>query len=229
VTLAPLEVSRVSDLRTLNINVGVDTYRIRPVDTLSSFFGTPETTPGLQGGTAPANADTITLIVNGVSTQHFFDTNLGRWTAVGSGSDSSHLPIPPFAGLQYARLGNTPLSFVVTGKVPSGQRGASIKNSGLSILSPYWPVSQTLGQLGLQDIQGWQTGSSVNVADRIVVTTTAGTPVNYFHNGENWVTVGSGANANATTVPVGASILINKRGNAGGYATYEHSAPYNLQ
>jgi hypothetical protein len=101
-----------------------DTYRIRPVDTLSSFFGTPATTL-IRGGTSASTADTISIVSNGQSTTYFYNTGAtpNRWSRVALGSP----------------------------------------------------------------------------------------------------------NANTNTVPVGASIMINKRGSSGGYAAYENAAPYNLQ
>lgn len=233
VTVPLAEATRVGDLTTLGINVGAqngDTYRIRRVDTLSSFFGTPGTTL-VQGGTSASNADTITIVVNGTASTHFYNNNLGRWTQVGvAARDSSNDPIPPFAGVQYARLASTPLEFVVTGKVPSGQREVSVKSSGVTILSPYWPVSQTLAQLALQNTPNWRSGLSASAADTVVLTS-GGSASTYFHNGTNWIKtqVGGGSVANTTEVPAGASILINKRGNNTGFDSYEHSAPYNLQ
>jgi hypothetical protein len=232
VTLASAEVPRVGDLTNLNIKVGAqdgDTYRIRPVHTLSSFFGTPESRL-VQGGTSPSNADTIIIVVNGVSSTYFFNTTLGRWTQVLVGSpDASLVPIPPFAGVQYARLGDTALEFIVTGKVPSGQREVSIKNSGVTILSSFWPVGQTLAQLGLQNTPNWKTGASVGAADTVVLTT-GGSTATYYHNGTSWIrSLVGGGNSDNVTVPVGTSLLINKRGSAPDFASYEHSAPYNLQ
>lgn len=235
VTIASEEAARVGSLANLGILTGVsngDTYRIRPVDTLSSFFGTPETT-GIRGGTSVNNADTITILSNGSSANYFYNTaaNPPRWSRVVVGSpDASHTPIPPYAGLQYARLANTPLEFVVTGKAPAGQREVSIKNSGTTLLSSFWPVTQTLAQLGLQNTPGWLKGASASSADTIVVLS-AGSPTTFFHDGTNWrrVVIGSPV-ANTNTVPIGASVMINKRTSGGsGFSTYKNSAPYNLQ
>jgi len=40
--------------------------------------------------------------------------------------------------------------------------------------------------------------------------------------------LGAGS-SDAVTVPVGASVLINKKGAAPGFTTYEHTAPYSFQ
>jgi hypothetical protein len=233
VTLHPDEVARVGDLTNLGILTGAesgDTYRIRPVDTLSSFFGTPESTL-VQGGTAANAADTITIVSNGSATTYFYNTSLSRWSRVALGSpDASNVPLPPYAGLQYARLPNTPLEFIVTGKVPSGEREVSIKNSGTTLLAPYWPVSQTLEGLALQNLPNWASGAAVASADTLVLSTPTGSVNTFFHDGSNWRRVGLGNPlANTNVVSVGASILINKKGSASGYASYEHAAPYDLQ
>ena len=235
ITIAPEEATRTGNLANLGIVAGAengDTYRIRPVDTLSSFFGTPETTL-IRGGTSSSTADTITIVSNGQSVTYFYNTGVtpNRWSRVALGNpDASNTPLPPYAGLQYARLANTPLEFIVTGKVPSGQREVSIKNSGSTILAPFWPVSQTLAQLALQTTPNWLKSSSSSSADTIVLSS-AGSLNTFFHDGSNWRRVGLGNPlANTNTVPVGASIMINKRTSGGaGYAAYENTAPYNLQ
>jgi hypothetical protein len=132
--------------------------------------------------------------------------------------------------LQYARLANTPLEFIVTGKVPSGDREVSIKNSGTTLLAPFWPVNQTLGDLALQNLPNWGSGAAAASADTLVLSTPTGSVNTFFHDGSNWRRVALGSPlANTNVVPVGASILINKKGSAAGFASYEHAAPYNLQ
>ena len=233
VTLATDEALRVGDLTNLGIAAGIDTgdtYRIRPVDTLSSFFGTPESTP-VQGGSSASSADTITIVVNGSATTYFFNTAASppRWSRVALGSpDASNVPLPPYAGVQYARIASTPLEFIVTGKVPAGQREVSIKNSGVTLLASYWPVSQTLADLAIQNTPNWGTGASAAAADTLVLSS-GGSVSTFFHDGSNWRRVALGSPlANTNTVPVGASIMINKKGSAAGYASYEHVAPYHL-
>jgi hypothetical protein len=233
VTIASEEATRVGDLTNLGITTGAengDTYRIRPVDTLSSFFGTPETTL-IRGGATANEADTITIVANGSATTYFYSTTSGRWSRVSLGSpDASNVPLPPYAGLQYARLADTPLEFIVTGMVPSGDREVSIKNSGVTLLAPYWPVNQTLGDLALQNLPNWGSGATPASADTLVLSTPTGSPNTFFHDGSNWRRVALGSPlANTNVVPVGASILINKKGSAAGFASYEHAAPYNLQ
>jgi hypothetical protein len=230
VTIDPVEVTRFGDLRGVEIEVG-DSFRIRPVDTLQSFFGTPQSTR-IQGGTAAANADTITIVEDGASGTYFYktDANPPRWTRVVFGNpNASNTRIPPHAGVQYARLPATPLEFIVTGKVPDGKRKVAVKNSGTTILAPYWPVSQTLADLAIQNIQNWGKGASASLADTLVLTS-GGASSTFFHDGTNWRRVVFGSPiANTTAVPVGASILLNKKVSSGGFVDYQQTAPYNLQ
>ena len=235
VTIDAGEAARVGDLRQLGIEVGAetgDTIRIRAADTLGSFFGTPETT-GIQGGATAAAADTVTLVANGSAVTYFYNTGVTppRWARVGlgGGADASNVAIPPYAGVQYARVGAEPLSFLVTGRMPAGVRKVAIKNSGTTLLSPYWPVSQTLGALGLQNLPGWVSSTTTASADTVVLTAN-GSVTTYYHDGNNWRRVGLGAaSSDAVTVPVGASVLINKKGTTPGFTTYEHAAPYSFQ
>ena len=235
VTIDAGEVSRVGNLNTLGITADAstgDTFRLWPADTLGSFFGTPETT-GILGGSSSATADTITLVVGGSATTYFYNTALtpSRWARVGLGgsTDQSNVAIPPYAGVQYARLGATALEFRVLGRMPVGSRKVAVKNSGTTLLSPYWPITQTLSSLGLQNLPGWKTSSSSSEADTVVLTAN-GSASTYFHNGTNWRRVGlGGSNADSTAVPAGASVLVNKIGTAPGFTIYEHAAPYSLQ
>ncbi len=230
VTVDALETARLGDLTSLGIAQG-DSYKIRPVDTLSSFFGTPETT-GIQGGTAAATADTATIVENGSATTYFYKTDATppRWTRVAFGNpEASTTRISPQAGLQYARLPATPLQFIVSGTVPTGQRQVAVKNSGTTLLAPYWPVSQTLPSLAIQSLQNWATGSSASTADTVVLTS-AGQVSTFFYDGSNWRRVAFGNPlANTNVVPAGASIMINKKGTAAGFTSYQQSAPYSLQ
>jgi len=235
VTIDAGEVSRVGNLSSLGIVADAatgDTFRLWPCDTLGSFFGTPEST-GILGGASAAAADTITLVVGGSATTYFYNTasTPPRWSRVGlgGGTDSSNVAVPPYAGVQYARLAATPLEFRTLGRMPVGSRKVAIKNSGTTLLSSYWPVNQTLVALGLHDLPGWKRSSSSSSADTVVLTAN-GSATTYFHNGTNWRRVGLGSgSADATAVPVGSSVLINKIGTDAGFTVHQHAAPYSTE
>ena len=232
VTIDADEITRVGNLTSLELLAGDGSnYRIRPVDTLSSFFGTPETTL-IQGGSSANTADTVTIVMNGSATTYFYNTAVTprRWARVALGSpDSSNVPLLPHAGVQYARIANTPLEFIVTGKVPTGQRKVPIRASGTTLLAPFWPVSQTLAGLGLQNTPGWASGASPATADTLVLSS-GGSVNTFFHDGTNWRRTGLGSPvSNSNVVPVGTALLINRKSGATTFGTYQQSAPYNLQ
>lgn len=227
VTVSSVDAAQV-DLTTLGIVAGTDTYKIFACDTLSSFFGTPATT-NVQGGASAANADTIVIISNGSAKTYFYSTSSNRWTQVTLGSpDASNVPLIPYYGIQYARLPATSLNFTVTGAVPTQDRKVSIKNSGPTLLSQYWPVESTLVGLGLQGLPGWLSGASASSADTVLLIS-GGTASTFWYNGTNWkkVTLGS-PNSDTTPVPIGSSIMINRKGTAAGYTPLAQTVPYSL-
>lgn len=215
------------DITTLGIAVG-DSFKVIPCDTLSSFLGTPATT-GVVGNTTAATADTVIMIVNGVSTTYFYHSTLGRWTKNALGSaDSSNVPIRPNAGFQYCRLGNTPLLLTVTGSVPTIARKAPVKNSGITYLASFFPVDVTLASMGLQSASNWTAGASASTADTITIFSN-GLSSTYYHNGTNWIKNALGsAISNSLVIPVGTSLLINQRGSAIQSSFFSQPIPYSL-
>ena len=207
------ELVRTGPLTNTGISVN-DSYRIRPADTLGSFFGTPDST-GVYGGTSSRSADTITLVNNGSSATYFYNTAVtpARWARVSLGSpDATHTPITPNMGMLYSRLANTPLQFLVIGKVPTQRQKLAVKNSGTSLISSYWPVTQTLVGLNLHTIPNWVSGSSGAVADTVVLVSN-GSASSYFYNGAQWRKFGLGSPL-ADSVPVlpSTGIQISKKG-----------------
>jgi hypothetical protein len=231
-TANTLTVSSVDAAQVNLSNIGVaigDQYKIYACDTLSSFFGTPGTT-GVSGGTSTANADTIVFQVNGAASTYYYNTSLLRWTKVAGGNpDSSNVALPPYSGVTYSRLANTPLSFVVTGQVPTIEREMSIKNAGGTVISQFWPTATTLSNVGLQTIPGWTSGASVAVADTVVLVNTNGSASTYWYTGTNWKKVAGGSPiSDSTLVEPGTAIQITKKGTATGYSPLNQALPYNL-
>jgi hypothetical protein len=229
VTVSSVDAAQV-DLTSLGIVTGTDTYKIFACDTLSSFFGTPETT-GIQGAAAPANADTVTIVFNGSANTYFYNTGAtpARWSRVAFGNPASgNVPLLPYYGVQYARLTATPLSFVITGSVPTIGRKVSVKNSGSTLLAQYWPADSTLASLGLNTIPGWQSGANASAADTVVLTSNGGANT-YFYDGTNWRRVAFGNPiSNDALIGVGTTVMISKKGSATGFNTLSQARPYNL-
>jgi len=229
VTVSSVDSAQV-DLTSLGIRTGTDTYRIFPCDTLSSFFGTPAST-GIQGGNLAANADVITVVFNGSSANYFYNTGVtpNRWSRVAFGSpDSSNVPLLPYYGVQYARLPASPLSFVITGSVPTKARVVGVKNSGTTLLAQYWPADSTLQSLGLNTLAGWLSGPNASLADTVVLTS-GGSANSFFYDGTNWRRVGFGNPlANSTVIGVGTTVQIVRKGVTSGFGSLTQNPPYTL-
>ena len=228
-TISPIDATQVN-LTTLGILAGTDTYKIYPCDTLGSFFGTPASS-GVLGGSAVNTADTVFIVLNGSVNTYWYNTAVtpNRWSRSGPGNvNSSNVALLPNYGIQYSRLGNTALSFTITGQVPDLPRKVSINNSGTTLLSQYWPIASTLFSIGLQALPNWTTGNNAATADTVILTSN-GTPNTYFYNGSNWRRVGPGsANFNDTEIPIGSSIQIGQKGAEAGYTTLNQQVPYSL-
>jgi hypothetical protein len=226
VTVSSTDAAQVN-LTTLGIVAGTDTYKIFACDTLSSFFGTPASS-GVQGGTSATTADTIVAVSNGVPSTYFYSTTSTKWVRTALGSpDSSNVALLPYFGIQYSRLANTALSFVVTGQVPTQQREVAVKNSGTTIVSQFWPSDTTLGTSGLSSVV--TSGASTTLADTVILTAN-GVVSTYFYNGTNWKKVAFGTpNADTTVLAIGTSMQIVRKGSASGYTTLSQPVPYSLQ
>ena len=221
-------------------NLGVaagDSYKIVPCDTLSTLFGPNPTAAaptglGIRGGTSATNSDNVNLIVNGAVRTYFYRTNsTPGWVATTFGNPASgNTPLPPYAGLQYIRRTNSPITFTVTGSVPTTLRRVMVKNSGQTLLSQYWPANTTVAGLNLQSIPGWKANASPSSADKVTVVGTNGTSATYFYDGSNWRQQAFGNPIrNTNSVALGSAIQIVKIGSAGGYSSYSNAVPYSLQ
>lgn len=230
VAAAEVEMGEVDGLGIVADGAVGDTYKIRPVDTLGSFFGTPESSL-IRGGTEARLADTVTLVVNGSASTYFYSVTASppRWTRVALGSpDASNVPIPPYSAIQYSRIAATPLEFFVTGKVPTGRRAVFLKNSGTTLLSPHWPQDQTLAVMGLHNTPGWRKAAAARDADTVVLIN-GGSAATYFHDGGRWRKVSLGVpGSDAVVVPVGSGALVTRKGQQGGYSVYTAEQPYSL-
>ena len=225
VTVSSIDTTQVN-LTTLGIVSGTDTYKIFACDTLSSFFGTPATS-NVQGGTTPATADTIVAFNNGAGSTYFYSTTSNKWVRAALGNpDSSNVHVLPYFGIQYGRLANTALSFVVTGAVPTVERQMAVKNAGTTFVSQFWPTDTTLGTSGLSTVV--TSGATVSSADTVVLFAN-GAATTYFFNGTNWKRVALGTpNADTTPLLIGTAIQVIRKGVTPGYTTLVQDLPYNL-
>lgn len=219
--------SETLDLTSLGINLSTDTFEIIPADTLLSLFGSPEST-NVDGGSSASDADTIILFNNGWNV-YFYSTTKNAWVRSTFGFPiANDTIIHPDYALIYERLPASPLSFVITGEVPTNARNAILKDTGITFLANGWPVNTTLNNSGLQNTSGWVSGASATVSDQVIIRSATGWNV-FFHNGTNWVKSTFGfPNANNEPLPLGQGVIINRIGSGGGLKQLSQSLPYIL-
>lgn len=215
-------------LDTLGIAVG-DSYELLPCDTLSSLFGTPETSDIIGGANANV-ADSIAITTNGQTEIFFYSTTLNRWTKSYPGNPTAtNQPLRPDAGLTYARIGSNDLRLLLTGRVTDTNRLVTVKNGGVTQLAQNWPVDITLLDTRIHEIPSWKVSSSVATADRAQLYI-GGALHTYWFDGSNWRedTVGTPI-ADNQIIPAGSSITLTKQGTEAGYTPVSQTLPYNLQ
>ncbi|GAT34072.1 hypothetical protein TSACC_22495 [Terrimicrobium sacchariphilum] len=225
--------SAVADLTTLGIATGAngDTYRILNCDTLASLFGTPEST-GVLGGATAATADTLVLVVNGASNTYFYKTDVtpNRWTKSALGNpDASSTPVLPYYGIQYSRLGTSPITLTVTGDVPANLRKTFVKNSGTTFLAQFWPVDTSLASTAISSLPGWASGATANVSDTILIMSN-GISSTFWFDGTDWRKSALGTPiSNSVVIPAGSTVSLVKKGTASGFSLLSQNIPYTLQ
>lgn len=219
------------DLQQMNnhlTNAGVaagNTFKIYACNTLS-WFGTPGTT-GIRGGTNAASADNVQLTINGNSATYFYNTNSSNWVRSSPQQLANNIALLPSYGLTYSRLGTNALSFISTGQVPVISNAVAIKNSGITILSSYYPTTNNLRGLGIQNLPGWVSTTNPTTADNVVVVA-GGSALTYFYNGTNWRRSSPQQLADNVAIPIGSSVQIIKKGSASGYSLLSLPMNYNL-
>ena len=209
-------------------NAGVapgDTFKFFACDTLS-WFGSPATT-GIRGGANAASADNVIVNVNGSLATYFYNTSTSNWTRSSPPSVANNVALLPSYGVNYSRLGSNALSFVSTGQVPVISNKVAVKNSGSTVISSYWPTTNTLRGLGIQNLPGWVIGTNQTSTDNVMVFS-GGSAVTYYYNGTNWRRFPLPSSQDNVLIPVGSSIQIIKKGSAAGFSTLSQNVPYTL-
>ncbi|MBW8781098.1 MAG: hypothetical protein JF599_04315 [Verrucomicrobia bacterium] len=217
------------DLTAIGLITG-DSFKIIPCDTLSSILGTPQTT-GVVGGADSTQADIVQVLVGTTYRQYYYKTGTtNAWTRVGAETLSNDIPIRPDSLVIYNRIGNTPIAFQLTGTVPSVDRKAIVRNSGLTALSTGWPVNTTLSQLGINNLPNWATASNSSaVSSADIVQILVGTTYRqYYYNGTSWYRVGAETLSDGVVVAAGSGVIISRRGASTGAAPIAQALPYSL-
>ena len=201
-----------------------DTFRLIPIDTLKTAFGTNT----FLGGTNPSEAD---IIILGSSTQlaYYFNTTLACWVrTTGPTIDRGNIPIPPNGMVSVTRKSNA-LTLTLVGRVPDVRFSVAVPNSGSTYTHTGFPTDVTLGTLSLQTaLPGWVSASTAADADTLAVSSGA-LWLTYFHNGSNWQrTTGPAINRDPIIITSGTPILIFKHGVAAGTSLFSRNLPYPL-
>jgi hypothetical protein len=215
-----------TDLTTLGITAGTDTYELLQAETLSSLFGVDGSE--FLASTNAANADQIVLRVSGSNRNYYLSnsTTPNQWRRVGPNTASNNQVVKPDTGVIVTRLKAEGLSLTFTGEVPVSQREVIVSNSGVTTLSAAWPADQTLGNLGLNTIPGWTNGSAGDQVQFLVF----GSPRNYYYDAGTlqWRRVGPGTASNSVVIPLGTVYNIIKKGTVSGSTEFTQAPPYSL-
>lgn len=230
--ISPIDGAQITNnLPAVGVSAG-DNFRLFACDTLSSAFGTPGSSPGstnsVLGGTNAVSADNVVVTVNGTPTTYYFNTTSSTWVRSPINTLAENVALVPNYGVTFNRLSTNSFSRVLTGQVPVTSRVAAIKNSGSTVLAQYWPTTNTLVGLGIQNIPGWVSGTNQASTDNVILTIN-GTPNTYYYNGTNWLRFPLPQNANNTAIPVGAAVTVVKKGSAVGYSSLAQQVPYSLE
>jgi hypothetical protein len=194
-------------------------------DTLLSMFGTPA--DGVVGGTAAQFSANQTDRVNvrdatGIVRTFYFNTDVSEWRRSGTGANQGSVPISPLSGAFYLRIGQTPITQVTTGNVPTTGVKYLVPTSGLTYFARFFPASGTINDFGFQNLPGW------SLTDRVNTTDASGVVRSYFWNGTEWRRSGTSANQSSTPVPIGGAVSVSRSGSVGPAQLLSVNIPYNL-
>lgn len=205
-------------LTTLAVASGTS-FTIYQADTLLSVFGTPS--EGIIGGNATqfAAGQTDKVVLKdtlGVIRTYYYNTDFSQWRRSGSSSDQGSVPISPYSGVVFYRIGTAALSIVSPGTVPSSSLRQLVPVAGTTILARYFPTDTTLGALGLQNLAGWrntsQGGVTITSADKVIAKDSLGVIRTFYYDGTNWRRSGSGSSQNSAPITAGSAIYTTRFG-----------------
>lgn len=215
-----------TDLTSLDIAVGTDTYELLQGETLSTLFGLDGSE--ILASTTAANADQVVLRISGSNRNYYLSnsTTPNQWRRVGPNTASNNVVVKPDTGVIFTRLKAEGLSLTFTGEVPTSQREVLVAYSGVTTLSTGWPTDQSLGALGINSIPGWTNGSNGDQVQFLV----SGSPRNYYYDAgtSQWRRVGPNTGSNSVVIPLGTVYNVIKKGTASGSTEVTQNPPYSL-
>lgn len=227
VTIDPIDAAKV-DLVSLGIQAGElgDTYKILDCDTLLSVFGTPES-GGIVGADDFRNADHIAIFQDGLWSRYYYRNSSNSWVKNIRGFPSANnLRIKPDTGFTFYRIGTEPLNLYLFGSVPTTAHIRIVNNSGITPLGLNWPISQTISQIGLENLPDWQPSADGTNADLLTVFI-GGLWKRYFWDGTSWRERRRGFPlAGDVIIDPGTSLLISRLPGESGTTLLVDETPY---
>lgn len=206
---------------------GVTSFEVVPYWTLATALPSGA---GLKTGTSATVADTVTVIdpVSGAGNAYFYHSTANQWRR--GSTDSSHVIIPPGAGIMVTRKDSPQVNIQISGQVRTGSVQADIAAAPSSgarqsyVANPFPLASKTLAQSGLytgNSSTGVVGGTTATTADNvIIVDPTTGTANTYFYStSANQWRRGS-IDSSSVTIPDGAAVIISRKANRGAFEWY---------
>jgi uncharacterized protein (TIGR02597 family) len=221
-TLSLAHTPTITDVRTV-VSAG-DSVSIIPANTLGSVFGT--TTPLLVAGASASAADNVYLLNGpglGWSTYYHNGTN---WRRAGSLANQNNTILYPDEGMLVVHLGTSPVTLMLSGRVPVTTEKSDISASGSTFGAQRFPVDMQLLAVGYHLLPGWIPGATVSTADNVWAWSTSLKKwEQFYYNGTNWRKAGSIANQNTKVLSAGSAVIVIRTGTSTA-ATLSQSLPY---
>lgn len=171
-----------TDLTTLGIVPGADTYELIPADTIAGLFPSG----ALQSGTT-ATADLLMLWNGSAWLTYYHDGT--QWMRQGVGPSGNTI-VRPDQGWLLRRRGGS-LSIVLDGRVPSTAALLPVAKGNTSFVGAL-PVPLTFAEWNIQALPGW-TSQPANPASGDHVKLWNGSAwLTYYHDGSQWMRQGVG-------------------------------------
>jgi len=206
---------------------GTTSLDVIPYWTLGTAF---PSAAGLKTGTSATAGDNLTIIdpATGTANNYFYSSTLNQWRK--GTTDSTHVIIPPGAGIMVTRKDATSVGIVTSGQVRTGPVQTDIAaapSTGARVTylaNPYPLASTTLGQSGLfsgNASTGVAGGTSATAADNVIIVDPAtGTANSYFYNTSVGKWRKGVTDSDNVTIPDGSALIISRKANRGSFEWY---------
>lgn len=200
-------------------------FRIRKQWTIATVFG-PANEAGLQPG--DVNTADLILIFNGTGYDRYF-YNAGWQNAAAPGTDAGGTVIYQDEGVLLSRKQAAPVNLALMGAVKTGQSSIPVF-TGLNIVGNVYAAPMTLASSGLytgDPATGLAAGDG-STADQVRIFNGTSYDIYYYQSvgfGTGWRNAAQPTvDADATPIPVGASVVIQRNGAPFNWIAPQHPA-----